>query len=195
MIELKCEHCKKQFERRLCNHKQTIKFNRRTFCSLSCAAYCRNESMTPEYWKKQYEKQKKTFDIKTQSGNRKDKHSPFRFFLNKGHGSVKKHLHTMNIDEKYLKQLWERQKGICPYTGIKMILPETTHKSHQIKSLKRASLDRIDSSKGYLKDNVEFVCYAINSAKNNFKKEEMKSFIKEIISSQNTLSITQGQPT
>jgi hypothetical protein len=64
----------------------------------------------------------------------------------------------------------------------------------KLHSLTRASLDRIDSSKGYIKGNVEFVCLAINFAKNDFKKEEMKSFIKEIISSQNTISITQEQP-
>ena len=76
-----------------------------------------------------------------------------------------------------------------------MILPKTTAPHHQLKSLKKASLDRIDSSKGYFKNNIEFVCMAINFTKRDRTKEEMKSFIKEIISSQNTLSITQEQPT
>lgn len=48
-------------------------------------------------------------------------------------------------------------------------------------SLKRASLDRIDSSKGYIKGNVEFVCYAINLAKNSFTRDEMKEFLKEVV--------------
>lgn len=180
MIKLKCEYCEKQFERKLCEHKRNVKLNRKVFCNMSCAASNRNKNMTDEYWKEQYEKQKKKFDIKSQSNNQRDEYSPFRFFLNKGRASIIKHKHEIDIDEKYLKEIWEKQKGICPYTGIQMILPPTTHMSHQIKSLKRASLDRIDSSKGYLKDNVEFVCQAINNAKNSYSKSEMMCFIKEI---------------
>jgi hypothetical protein len=66
---------------------------------------------------------------------------------------------------------------------IKMILPKSTHKSRFVRSLKRASLDRIDASKGYLKNNVEFVCFGVNLAKCNFTKEEAISFFKEIASS------------
>lgn len=59
----------------------------------------------------------------------------------------------------------------------------------------KASLDRIDSSKGYIEGNVEFVCSAINLAKNNFSKEAMVSFLQETIASLNALSVTQVQPT
>ncbi len=194
IIKLKCEKCGKDFERRLVEYKRNKKLKQRICCSRSCTAYIRNSSMSSEYWKEQYEKNKKIFDIKSQSNNRKDEYSPFKLFLCKGRATMVKHKNEINIDKKYLKELWEKQKGICPYTGIKMILPKTTSQLHQIKSLKKASLDRIDSSKGYLKGNVEFVCMAINNAKNNFKKEEMISFIQEIISSQNTLSINQEQP-
>ncbi len=86
--------------------------------------------------------------------------------------------HHSELDVKYLKELWESQNGICPYTGIKMLLPETT--SQMFRSPKKASLDRIDSSKEYTRGNVEFVCQAINLAKNSFTREEMKEFISEI---------------
>lgn len=86
--------------------------------------------------------------------------------------------HHSELDVKYLKQLWENQKGICSYTGIKMLLPETS--AHVVRSPKKASLDRIDSSKEYVRGNVEFVCQAINLAKNAFTREEMKAFISEI---------------
>ena len=181
MITLKCNWCEKEFERKLCEHKRNLKIGiKNVFCCGGCSTLYWNSKRSKEFWKKQYENQKKTFDIKNVCGNRKDEYSPFRFFLNKGHASMIKHKDEIDIDEKYLKELWEKQNGVCPYTGIKMILPKTTHKSNQIKSLKRASLDRIDPSKGYLKNNVEFICYAINNAKNNFSKEEMKNFISEI---------------
>lgn len=184
-----CDYCKEKFEQPVKEfnrkHKKGITKN---FCSLSCFAHVRNVSMTPEFWQKQYKKQKKTFDIKSQSGNRLDEFSPFRTFLNSGRASIKKHKNEINIDVTYLKEQWERQNGICPYTRLKMILPKTTSE-YKIKSLRKASLDRIDSSKGYIKGNVEFVCMAVNLAKVNHTKEEMIQFFKD------TLSINQAQPT
>ena len=85
----------------------------------------------------------------------------------------------MNITPEYLKEIWEKQNGVCPYTGIKMLLPESSSKYHKIKSLKKASLDRIDSSVGYRCGNVEFVCYAVNLGKNNHTKSEMEEFVRE----------------
>ena len=45
---------------------------------------------------------------------------------------------------------------------------------------RKASLDRINSSKGYVKGNVEFVCSSINLAKNSFTREQMKEFLRSI---------------
>ena len=85
------------------------------------------------------------------------------------------------IDVEYLKEMWNKQRGICPYTGIKMILPSTTQEYSLLHSPKKASLDRIDSTKGYSKGNVEFVCCTINLAKNSFTRNEMKEFFSEIM--------------
>ena len=76
-----------------------------------------------------------------------------------------------------------------------MVLPKNTNRIHNSRTLIRASLDRIDSSKGYIDGNVEFVCYGINLAKNNFSKSEMLNFINSIRYDGNTLGITQPQPT
>ena len=43
-----------------------------------------------------------------------------------------------------------------------------------------ASLDRIDSSKPYQIDNVEFVCLCVNFAKNDFPKEDVVAFFKNL---------------
>jgi len=92
----------------------------------------------------------------------------------------------MNIDANYLKELWNKQHGICPYTGIPMLLPRNTKHDPSLRSLKKASLDRIDSAKGYVKGNVEFVCMFVNLAKNSFPRQEVKEFLRMI-----DLSITQ----
>lgn len=43
-----------------------------------------------------------------------------------------------------------------------------------------ASLDRIDSSKGYTKDNVQWTSVSINHAKNGMSHSQMVEFIKLI---------------
>jgi hypothetical protein len=151
--------------------------------------------MTKEHWKKQYLKNKnKYIDIRNFCHNRRDEFSPFRFFINKCKCRNKETGVKVNIDVIYLKNLWNSQNGKCSYTGIKMMLPDTTNGFSVVHSLYKASLDRIDSSKGYIKGNVEFVCYAINNAKNDFSKQEMISFVNDILINKNTISINQEQP-
>ncbi len=114
----------------------------------------------------------------------KDEFTPFRFFLANARKRTKKRnvkLIECNLNLLYLKQLWEKQGGICPYTGIKMELAEVSNKRTRINmNPAQASLDRIDSSKGYIKGNVEYVCVSINYAKNGFTKEKILDFINKI---------------
>ena len=61
-----------------------------------------------------------------------------------------------------------------------MVLPKNTKDYYKTHSLKKASLDRIDSSGGYDKGNVQFVCQGVNLTKKDFPHNEMVSFIEEI---------------
>lgn len=76
----------------------------------------------------------------------------------------------VNIDEKYLDKLFKKQNGKCIYTGIDITLPKKWNDKHYT-----ASVDRIDSSKGYIKGNVQFVHRHINIMKNMYSH---KYFIK-----------------
>lgn len=173
-IKVKCHHCGEEFDKLKKEYNRCEKQKMSHFCNRSCVAFYRNGLMSKEYWV--------NLAIQTgfskYAGNRKDELSPFRIFLQKGRSSIKSH--KVEIDVTYLKKIWEDQKGICPYTGIKMELEQSSSKQHKLKSLKKASLDRIDSSKDYVKGNVEFVCFAVNLAKNNFSKQDMLNFVKEI---------------
>lgn len=189
---IKCECCGKIFDK---PNKEINRSKKKGFancCSRSCTATLRNQNLPTEYWKKQY---KKHPTLKGHENNRLDELSPFRHLINSGRASIKKHRGNIEINAQYLKELWEKQNGVCPYTGLRMLLSETSSTKHKINSLKKASLDRIDSTKGYIKGNVEFVCMAINLAKNNRTKQEMTDFINEIKSVKNTFSVTQVQPT
>jgi hypothetical protein len=64
--------------------------------------------------------------------------------------------------------LWEQQGGRCAITNIAM-----THKYHDMCA---ASIDRIDSSKGHVKGNVQLLCQAVNHAKRHHSQGEVISF-------------------
>lgn len=59
-----------------------------------------------------------------------------------------------DIDSEYLYHLMENQNHVCPYTGFHISLAD-----------KNASLDRIDSSNGYLRGNVQWVYAKVNQMK------------------------------
>ena len=83
-----------------------------------------------------------------------------------------------NITEKYLRKIWESQKGICPYSGTPMELRDSSRVS--VFNLEAASVDRISSSRGYVRGNVQFVTRAMNMAKGDATHSEFMAFMKEV---------------
>lgn len=61
---------------------------------------------------------------------------------------------------------------MCPYTKLKLVLPSQDNKDIPFGHL--ASLDRIDSSKGYIEGNVQFVSTPINYMKNTMSDSETR---------------------
>lgn len=165
MIKLKCEICSKEFTRTNSHHNSNIKKGIGSFCGNSCAAKSKIGSNYKRTKRGRYEV---------------DEYSPFRMMLGSAKGHAKTKNRDFNITLKYLKELWITQNGICPYTGWKMILRPT--KNEQIiLSPERASLDRIDSSKGYIEGNVQFVSWMAQLAKNKYSSEELYKFCKAVV--------------
>jgi len=77
-----------------------------------------------------------------------------------------------DLDIPFLIELFNNQKGICPYSGKQMVF--------NINSQERLSLDRIDSSLGYIKTNVTWCCWQANNIKQNLSIEDMKKWILDI---------------
>lgn len=69
---------------------------------------------------------------------------------------------TITIYE--LLNLWKAQDGICVYTGWKMAIEKG--------KLRTASIDRIDSTRGYTIDNVQWVCWVINDLRGSMESED-----------------------
>jgi hypothetical protein len=78
---------------------------------------------------------------------------------------------TLTLDE--LDEMYHTQNGLCALTGRVM-----TYRSGEKNVM---SIDRIDSTKTYTKDNVQLVCKEANILKWNLTKEELISLCKEVI--------------
>lgn len=84
---------------------------------------------------------------------------------------AKKKKIDFDLSEEFIKELLEiKQNNKCSVTNCDIKI-----KKRNVNSLlyETASLDRIDSSKGYLKDNVQWVMLGINYMKLDFSIDEL----------------------
>jgi hypothetical protein len=66
-----------------------------------------------------------------------------------------------NLTETYIQKLWTKQNEHCALSGIPFDMEVTPERKPF-----RPSLDRIVSTKGYVKGNVRFILFALNIAIN-----------------------------
>lgn len=86
--------------------------------------------------------------------------------------SAKERGHEFKISLEELWELWENQCGFCALSGVRIFLPRgSKDKSDKTNT---ASVDRIDSNKGYTKDNCQWVHKRINWMKNNMQDNEFQ---------------------
>lgn len=168
-----CDYCGSEGIKAESEYKRNLKKGRKNYCSRSCAAKGNKNLKEAALKCSNSESNKK--HISSLCDNRKDEFTPFRYTLR----NIKKRFKEVDIDLNYLKKLWEDQKGICPYTGIKLTLPTYTS-TKDIDVTVRASLDRIDSNKGYIKGNVQWISTSINYLKSTMSDLETKHFLKQI---------------
>ena len=165
-----CFTCGKEIYRTLRELKKAKKRNqKRFFCNKVCVGDTALRDKRGSFAKGNQE-----------CSNRKDEFTPFRYHFGKAKQRSIRYSRDFNIDLEFLKKLWDSQNGKCAVTGIPL-----THKFYydfepQIKSPYQASLDRIDNSKGYTKNNVRFVCLMFNYARNTFDETEVIQFCKKV---------------
>jgi len=99
------------------------------------------------------------------ANNRRDEFSDFREHLRRASRRNK----SFDLSLQDLKDQWDKQKGLCVYSKVQLIHPTPGSNSH----LYTASVDRIDSSLGYVKGNVQFISIAMNHMKANMSDEDM----------------------
>jgi hypothetical protein len=168
-----CKKCGTHFEKSKNEYNRKIKLGTPFFCSLKCSSSSHDTSYL-DSWRKS--ETNKNF-IKQFSGSDKDAYSPFRETLKKVRSRSKSKNRECNIDLNYLKEVWEMQEGKCPYLKRKLVLPLTDQSHDKSNPNLIASLDRIDSSKGYVKGNIQFISTTLNFAKNKYTENVLLNLI------------------
>lgn len=93
--------------------------------------------------------------------------------------SAKERQLDFDLTPDYLYKLYIQQNKKCAITGIDIVLDYSKSNGSYIE--KTASLDRIDSSKGYITNNVQWVHKRINFMKGDMMLEELITWSKLII--------------
>lgn len=167
-MKLTCCICEKQFERRPAEVKRCIARGlTKTYCSRKCCGANAIEHIPPE--KRNLNNLKKSTT---------DELSPFRWHLR----NCQRRGYEVDITLEDLKNQWDQQHGICPYTGWQLKnMPDTSYKNQLPLTPDRASLDRIDCSQGYTKGNVHFVAFMAQMAKHIFTEQALRQFCKDVV--------------
>ncbi len=91
-----------------------------------------------------------------------------------------------SVSQQYLWDLFLEQDKLCKISGLPINLKSKHIKNKQAtgthldRSLITASIDRIDSSKGYIKGNIQWVHKVINIMKGNLSDNDFVYFCRQI---------------
>ena len=167
--EVKCDNCGAVCEKPSTEVKRNKLLNRHLFCSRRCSVTYGN-TVCPR---------KGNLTTLDEARERiKEKHrenpllSPFNYLLKSMRAKDKEYKVTFED----LLEKWNEQNGRCAYTGIQLEL--SSYK--KTKGILKASVDRIDSNKGYVPGNIQFVLCAVNYMKGTMTDQETKELIELI---------------
>lgn len=169
MIDMKCGHCGKTFQMLKKEHTRQTKRGRDVFfCSTSCSGHVAGMIGLNSV------DRKNVYNIAPHCANRLDEYSQYREYIRRMKRRHRKKNIDFDIDIEYLKDVFEAQGGKCVVTGVDLIHASNINKNYM------ASVDRIDSSKGYVRGNIRFVSATVNYAKSDQTEEQLQEFL-EII--------------
>lgn len=170
MLELTCAGCGEPFEklRREVTRQRKWNPDRLFFCSMSCFGKTKGTGNLDGAAR---------VTAHLSPDNRWDDLSPFRWYLQR----ARCRKHEVDLDLVHLKSLWEEQRGLCALSGLPMNLPRSTN-AHAGASYDpwKASLDRLDHGRGYLKGNVRFVTMMANLCRNGFTDAQLIEFCRAV---------------
>lgn len=151
---------------KICKVTKSIDFFYKSQRGLKCKICALNLS-------REYKKEKrKNLDFRKSEGL-KQKERRVRLWQNTLiHDSKRGKEHNLTVED--INRMFEEQKGLCYWFKVPLI-PSDSSKHPQ-----QPSLDRLDGTKGYTKDNVVLTCYSANIGRNENSVEVWEEFIKKI---------------
>lgn len=172
LTERKCAKCGilKQSSDFYTRHGEVI-----GYCKPCKKEYAKKYIRTPEQAKEYYEKNKT--EIKERFNFRVNNNlneRVGRIFRNSKQRSNKIGL-EFDIDFQFCIDLFHKQNGTCALSGEKLELSGDRYLSNLI------SLDRKDSTKGYTKDNIQWVCVKYNMMKAHASLEDFIKMCKTVV--------------
>ena len=89
---------------------------------------------------------------------------------------------NFNLNKEDLEKQWLNQSGRCYFSKIKLIplIDNNKRDNNRFSSMNAIGIDRVDSSKGYVKDNIIFVSLKVNIMKGSSTKKEFINICKLI---------------
>lgn len=81
-----------------------------------------------------------------------------------------------NLTKEYLKELWDKQNGICAISGLPM-----TYELDNGRTFSNLSIDRIKGEEGYVQGNVQLVCMAVNQMKSDMEMEDLYKYCEAVL--------------
>jgi hypothetical protein len=170
-MQVICAFCSSPFDRATGEVNRSIRLGRPQYCSTSCSTKGARARGTS-----QGNQAKWTPETRPLNGGRKrDELTPFRGYFNK-----LKSRKSCSLILQDLKDVWDEQGGVCPLTGWSLDLPMTNN-DPRFCHPRRASLDRINSSLGYHRDNIRWVSAIANFAKNHWTDEDVIEFAQAVV--------------
>lgn len=98
-----------------------------------------------------------------------------------------------DITQDHIKELYINQQGKCALSGIKMTYIGYQNNNKTTINNFNISIDRIDSTKGYIKGNIQLICAAVNRMKSDLSNNELINLSNDIYKTNfnkiNTLTI------
>ncbi len=126
--------------------------------------------------RKEYIEKFKTTDSFINSKIKGRKKNRITMIFNSSKGNALKRNLEHSISRLYIEQLYKKQKGLCYYSNQPMYIDLTNQENNE----NSISLDRIDSNKGYIENNVVLCRWVVNRIKNDLSADKFFNIIKEI---------------
>jgi hypothetical protein len=161
-----CANCGVEFEKSNSEINRNKKLSRPNFCSRSCVGVNNTKNLLNVV---------NRYNIAKHSDNRKSNHVKFNYHFR----NIKKRNQIVDVTIIDLINQWDVQNGICPFSGVKLEL--SSYSKIKKNPIYSASLDRIDSSLGYVKNNIRWVSRVINWMKNDMSDKQVNDLIEILV--------------